>query len=157
MASPEETVSDFHEVKCVQNKEEYTLPADGDSGEDRIRYRVLECPLGSECSKDAWKRAAPWSYISNEKCRSYVAWHLHKSAKHFKTADEAVELAYLPEVTEEIETFSDRQADREEEAPKHEAGAMPKSMPVRPPIGSARVPGYKVHTTTGLAVFIMRT
>jgi len=102
------------DVTVEQNKEAWDVGEDDDEGHERVKYEVLECPRICECSKEAFKRGHVWSYESAEKCRSYLAWHLHKSSKHYLDRDEAVGEAYVADVQETIETQSDRQQQREE-------------------------------------------
>lgn len=115
------------EITVEQNQETWDLCEGDDDGMDRIKYEVLECPRFSKCSKDAFKRGNVWSYESAEKCRSYLAWHLVKSSKHFLERDEALQEVYCTEVSETIETHADRvqqRADQKDELAKQQAKEM---------------------------------
>ena len=54
------------------------ISAEDDDGEDRLFWRCPSCPLSETCNKsrNSFKNAALWSYVSEEQCREYVKRHL---------------------------------------------------------------------------------
>ena len=100
-------------------------------GYARIKYRAPECPCSHECSKDAWARAACWSYEGPHKVKNYCARHMHVSAKHYHDVETAKMEASMVEITEEIETYQDRldYARALEIANAHKNGPMQRQGP----------------------------
>ena len=98
-----------------RNVETFLVPAETDDQMPRTKYIIKECPQKDKCSADAFKRAACWSYESEEKCKAYLAWHLNKSSLHYlPPTDATIEAAYAP-VELEIESFEDREEWRTED------------------------------------------
>jgi len=98
-----------------RNVETFLVPEETDDQMPRTKYLIKECPHKEKCSADAFKRAAVWSYESEEKCKSYLAWHLNKSSLHYlPPTDATTEAAYAP-VEIDIESFEDREEWRTEE------------------------------------------
>ena len=87
-----------------------------DDRQDRRKWCCRVCPLDKECSATSLKKARLFSYISEETCRQYVSNHLHRSSKHSlqdnkETCDEYAREANI--ISVEVETFEDREIDRE--------------------------------------------
>ena len=94
-------------IEIEQNTEGWEVDDDVE-GYTRIKYKAQECPCSHECSKDAWARAACWSYEGPHKVKNYCARHMHVSAKHYHDVETAKMEASTLEITEEIETYQDR-------------------------------------------------
>ena len=100
-----------------KNHENGNLPEEQDEPDYvRVKFVIAECPLAHECAdskNNIFKGANVWSYESEQKCRNYLAHHLHCSGKHQHSKEGAMELAMGARVDMEQELFSERQEYRD--------------------------------------------
>ena len=95
------------DLQPIKNEESYYQSEDEDEGIDRNGW-VAKCCPAMDCSKPAWKRAACWSYDSEDKVRCYIMNHLMGSGVHNVDKDEALDLAMNANIENFIDTASDR-------------------------------------------------
>ena len=65
------------------------LPAEEGGGEGVRYWVVCKCPLESDCSEQAWKRAQIWSKFSEGHVRDRLKKHLMTSGKHNLSEEDA--------------------------------------------------------------------
>ena len=85
-----------------------------DTAEDRNYWVIQNCPCPAECSKRAWKKVKPYSFVSVNNARAIVADHLVSSSNHNKSRDDAKKISETCVVQEEVETKEDRKQYREQ-------------------------------------------
>ena len=90
-----------------KNNGSYYVDEEEDDGEPRPCWNVEACPPFAEarsagcgrCSHQSWKKAAVWSYISEDKCRQYLMHHLKYAGAHRLDDDAVDELVQKVEVS----------------------------------------------------------
>jgi len=99
-----------------RNNETWELDPTLDDGAERTVWMCKKCPEDASCTRNALVNAKPWSFISEEMCRSYVARHLKVSGHH--QMDEAAALigAQYCCITSYQQTMADREAERDNAA-----------------------------------------
>ena len=83
------------------------LAPEDDHGQHVEVWRCVACPEPDKCSASSWNRVVKSSYVSDLKVRHWVFYHIKNSNLHWKTPEEAAEMAMdvdLTRVTCEIET-----------------------------------------------------
>eukprot|EP00929_Paragymnodinium_shiwhaense_P070110 TRINITY_DN35486_c0_g1_i1.p2 TRINITY_DN35486_c0_g1~~TRINITY_DN35486_c0_g1_i1.p2 ORF type:complete len:276 (+),score=82.21 TRINITY_DN35486_c0_g1_i1:79-906(+) len=103
------------ELTPMKNEEEGTLPEEDDyAGNWRSGFRCRRCPIDS-CKKENFKRAMVWSWEGEERCRAYLAYHLMHSGQesHWKSKDDAVQLAMGADLEEFVQDFDEREQERQ--------------------------------------------
>ena len=127
---------------ACQNCEQWLLEAEDDEGNDRPMWMIERCPL-TGCSTDSWRRAAVWSYESEDRVYSYFKRHLMMSSLHQPSEEDADQVIAEGnfEIKIELETFDEREAYRKsmsqqakkkrsaEEAASGSGSKAPKSAP----------------------------
>eukprot|EP00929_Paragymnodinium_shiwhaense_P040351 TRINITY_DN21082_c0_g1_i2.p1 TRINITY_DN21082_c0_g1~~TRINITY_DN21082_c0_g1_i2.p1 ORF type:complete len:278 (-),score=83.77 TRINITY_DN21082_c0_g1_i2:58-810(-) len=121
----------FGFLKAFSNSEKTYLEEAGDHGQERDFWYATECALKDECSSQAWKRAACWSYQSYENCLVYCKNHYMHSGLHRRSAEEAEDLTHQTDIEVETETAEQRQEARDAHAqqPKQKQQVQPKRDP----------------------------
>jgi hypothetical protein len=94
-------------LQPMKNEESWHQSEDEDEGIDR-NWWVAQCCPAKDCSKNAWKKAACWSYDSEDKVKCYIMNHLMGSGVHDKDHDEALDLAVNASIENFVETARDR-------------------------------------------------
>jgi hypothetical protein len=94
------------------NDEIAEVPArQDDDGLDRVCWHIDKCPRDG-CSVQSFKRAATWSYVSEERLLCYLIRHLMLSKLHDLDENEAAFEASQATVQSYEETFEMREAER---------------------------------------------
>ena len=104
-------------IQEERGQESWYLPADED-GEDRRPYwEIKSCPCRElehgRCTTASWKKASVHSYISEAKVKAYLKWHLMYSDHHSLSGEVAERMARCANVTQRMETASERKAYRD--------------------------------------------
>ena len=118
-------------MSCGGSAEDETAqpPRDG-----KLCWYVPKCPLETDCSEQAWKRAQCWSRYSETHVRDKLKKHLMTSGKHGLSKEEANVFAE----TAEIETYIDNEAPKTKKSVKGERPQSPVSDAEPPPAAQRR-------------------
>ena len=103
--------TEFPELGPLTNEELAEFPDGEDHGLDRVCWHIEKCPRDG-CSIPSFKRAATWSYESEEHSRCYLMRHLMFSQLHNLDENEAAFEALEATVQSYEETFEMREAER---------------------------------------------
>jgi len=108
------------ELEPMKKKEPGWVPEEDDHDCDLQYWNFEVCPDRQHCKKDSWKRAACWSYVSEDQCRAYLVQHLMCSEHHQMPKSRAQELAHDAEIDFSFESRADRDQARADWAKSQE-------------------------------------
>jgi hypothetical protein len=107
------------ELTTETNDEPAEIPAGEDyDGLNRVCWYIAKCPRHGQCSIPSFKRAATWSYESEERCRCYLMRHLMISQLHELDENDAAFEALEATVQSYEETFEMREKERRTNNPQ---------------------------------------